>query len=1103
MSPDSRRSSLVCSGLCHAIDVFLRGVSGPQAAGGFRRAGCLSSLRFPVLFAVSLLLMCPVAVASQDIERNRQLAELQLQLSEVERVEQLLRYEAAFHEHRTVRGVQAEGDLATQLAAIAVEREQLINQLVELTSMQDYLSMQTGDVKRARDELRAYTEQLRLLQKQNEIKTLLTLGLATAQEVAAFATTGGKAVELVTWAADKLAGEGMKQALTGGDEYYTRQLTRISNASQAVIPELQELGKISGQTVEFWQSYLHVREGKDLKGSTATILAKGRVLLDLAARAEARLSALADTIEEAIRANAAEIDRRKGRIAELELLARSLHEGESGIKSDIDAARDEYERLKAEIARYESERESIKQRIAELEGTPAAASPASTPGIDAAVSRFRGQLNSWSTESAEYAAQGAAAVKAREKHTQLMEALEALGTQQKSERDALLKSYQDRPHYPYGNIPDRDKLANYESYHRDWLDLDKRHIEQRSELFESMGEALEDLLSHAIKPPYDPRSEILVWHNLGSAHASASGLIQNELRRLNQDLRSASRAEERQRLQAEITRLDNLKKAIDAEMSGAARPFTALHRNLPEALADYHRVELRRLNSYLGGLSQNRQEHDSSRAGLPERVRQIARELDDRRKGYLQAADQYLDRAGVFLSEMEDYIARRDVFFRRLRSLASEGVLKETAGGGSLPAQFTVNRDWVRAQLSGVPNHCASIDLLIERLQPVSVELNPLAAAVHAASGVVARGVGQPPLSDWSALNEPAVHQRVAAMGARVDDARRRLQAQGQFPPSEPVTSFLNSLLGIALMSDLSDIFRGISESSRLLKSILDMELNRSERMLKEARIDIAERDALPRQLAMLRGRYETELSCLPDDFPGMSDLLDGFQVLERRIRALSDKPTYASGAGLIASLEAFHLVISREGFGADEEYRRRVVSLSSEFETLRSAVPPQGTYTQGDTRSIQSLLEQIERLLTPHRNHAESIRPVVPVSNEQIQRLYQDFINAYGTGNLRGLMQLLAPDWQGGDGADLRDVEEVLTNSFRVFDRIQYRISAFSATPLSDGRVRVSYNVRIVGENRRQRLTHEEQSQVVEEIGLVDGQPRILRTLSGTQWLR
>ena len=124
-------------------------------------------------------------------------------------------------------------------------------------------------------------------------------------------------------------------------------------------------------------------------------------------------------------------------------------------------------------------------------------------------------------------------------------------------------------------------------------------------------------------------------------------------------------------------------------------------------------------------------------------------------------------------------------------------------------------------------------------------------------------------------------------------------------------------------------------------------------------------------------------------------------------------------------------------------------------------------------------------------------------ISNAQIQALYQSFVDAYGRGDIRTVVGLLASDWRGGDGADARDAEDTLINSFKVFDRIQYRISGFSVQPLGDDQAQVSYSVKIIGDNSRQRLHHEEESQIVEIVGLVDGKPRILRTISGQQWLR
>lgn len=167
------------------------------------------------------------------------------------------------------------------------------------------------------------------------------------------------------------------------------------------------------------------------------------------------------------------------------------------------------------------------------------------------------------------------------------------------------------------------------------------------------------------------------------------------------------------------------------------------------------------------------------------------------------------------------------------------------------------------------------------------------------------------------------------------------------------------------------------------------------------------------------------------------------------------------------------------------------------------------GEYAQlGKTRKdVDTAFEQLRKLIEEAKSKLARtpVSSPTPVIDEAaIQSLYQEFINAYARGDIRGILRLLGPDWTGGDGADVRDVESYLGNSFRVFDRIQYRISGFSASPNpATGIIVVRYNVKIIGQHLRHNLHHEEESSIVEELGVVDGAPRILRTLSGSQWLR
>jgi len=178
---------------------------------------------------------------------------------------------------------------------------------------------------------------------------------------------------------------------------------------------------------------------------------------------------------------------------------------------------------------------------------------------------------------------------------------------------------------------------------------------------------------------------------------------------------------------------------------------------------------------------------------------------------------------------------------------------------------------------------------------------------------------------------------------------------------------------------------------------------------------------------------------------------------------------------------------------------RERAREWQQELERSLQPGSYMGYYVQRGEQAASSALDRGRALQPKLAAYLASFG----ISNAQIQTLYQSFVDAYGRGDIRAILSLLASDWHGGDGADIRDVEDTLINSFKVFDRIQYRISGFSSRQIGDDQAQVSYSVKIIGENSHQRLHHEEESQIVEVVGLVDGKPRILRTLSGQQWLR
>ncbi len=98
----------------------------------------------------------------------------------------------------------------------------------------------------------------------------------------------------------------------------------------------------------------------------------------------------------------------------------------------------------------------------------------------------------------------------------------------------------------------------------------------------------------------------------------------------------------------------------------------------------------------------------------------------------------------------------------------------------------------------------------------------------------------------------------------------------------------------------------------------------------------------------------------------------------------------------------------------------------------------------------------------------------------------------------------MMTPDWRASDGSDLRDLEDNLSNSFRVFDRVSFRLDNLSIQPQGAGRFKVNYSVTISGQIFQMDLKHQEKSDI-EDVVVVgaDGAARIQSTRGGRLWLQ
>lgn len=118
------------------------------------------------------------------------------------------------------------------------------------------------------------------------------------------------------------------------------------------------------------------------------------------------------------------------------------------------------------------------------------------------------------------------------------------------------------------------------------------------------------------------------------------------------------------------------------------------------------------------------------------------------------------------------------------------------------------------------------------------------------------------------------------------------------------------------------------------------------------------------------------------------------------------------------------------------------------------------------------------------------------------VQRFYEEFAQAYSSKNLGRLTRMMASDWR-ADDADLSDLEDTLSNSFRVFDSIQFKVQGLSIQPAGANRFAASYSVTITGQINQLGLKHEETARVSDTVVNTPEGLKIQSTHGGRLWLR
>lgn len=143
------------------------------------------------------------------------------------------------------------------------------------------------------------------------------------------------------------------------------------------------------------------------------------------------------------------------------------------------------------------------------------------------------------------------------------------------------------------------------------------------------------------------------------------------------------------------------------------------------------------------------------------------------------------------------------------------------------------------------------------------------------------------------------------------------------------------------------------------------------------------------------------------------------------------------------------------------------------------------------------------ERQRQDEENRAIQARSRLASGQASVEKLYADFAQAYQARDVGRLTRLMARDWKASDGSDLNDLEDILGNSFRVFDRIRFQIQGLQIRALGDDRYAVSYGVILTGEISQSGLKHQETSQVEDIVSVGPEGAHISSTRGGQLWMR
>jgi hypothetical protein len=242
-------------------------------------------------------------------------------------------------------------------------------------------------------------------------------------------------------------------------------------------------------------------------------------------------------------------------------------------------------------------------------------------------------------------------------------------------------------------------------------------------------------------------------------------------------------------------------------------------------------------------------------------------------------------------------------------------------------------------------------------------------------------------------------------------------------------------------------------------------------------------------------------------DFPDSAALLKAYQAIPPGNRRLVDD-TYRRYNAEAVYLNDYMIAILEALEPVGDTARNNVLA---QLDDWIGAYPEAKRLWERQQAEAQALYERQmaeQRKLAQAQEQARLEREAAEQQKakaglESIRKFYQDFATTYQARNLRGLLRYMTSDWKAADGSDLRDLEDILDNSFRVFDRIVFAVTGLGIQAGDGGRYSVSYSVTITGHINQMNLNHQETAQVEDTVILTPDGPKIQATRGGRIWLK